>query len=118
MPETRGFPRFLPRPGARIRITIGQPLTSQIKPLVDDWRGLAAKESGSAGVGGEWTGGEAQRLERSRGELADGRERDIRVRICEVLQDAVRQLGERVESDEGRFDKGMWSQSRAGVGQG
>ena len=118
MPEPRGFPRFLPRPGARLSITIGQPLTSKIKPLVDDWRDLAAKEPGSAGLGGEWTGGEAQRVERSRGELADGRERDVRVKICEVLQDAVRQLGERVETDEGRFDTGLWSQSRAGSGQG
>ncbi len=117
MPENRRFPRFIPRPGARISITIGQPLTSKIKPLVDDWRGIAEKEPGSAGIGGEWTAGEGQRQERSRGDLADGKEIEVRKKICEMLQEGVRDLGERVERDEGRFEKGLWCQSRSGIGR-
>lgn len=78
---------------------------------------MAAKEPGTAGVGGEWTGGQGQRQERSRGDMADGKEREIRIKICEELQQGVRELGERVERGEGRFEGRTWSQSTPGVDQ-
>ena len=115
MPEDRRFPRIVPRPGARLSITIGQPVTSRIKPLVDDWRSAAGREPGTAGVGGEWTAGEGQRHERSRGILADGKEREIRLKICEMVQNSVRELGEKVEKNEGRFERKIWSQSTPGL---
>ena len=116
MPEDRKFPRFLPRPGARISITIGEPLTSRIQPLIDDWRNIAEKEVGPVGIGGEWTGGYNEKVVRSKGDLAGGKERNVRITICNLLQDGVRELGDKVEMAEGRFEKGLWSQSRAGIG--
>lgn len=118
MPETRGWPRAVPRRGGNVSITIGESLTSKIQPLVDEWKAVAATQTGALGIGGEWEKrgesppGEHQRTVREAGDLADGRERDIRIRICEVLQDSVRQLGEKVEQAEGRFDRGEWSNSR------
>jgi len=117
MPETRRWPRPIPRFGGNISITIGSPLTSVIQPMVNEWRGIAAGEKGTVGVGGEWDRegtsppGEAQREVRDRGDLAGGKERDVRVRIAEVLQEAVRKLGVEVETEEGGFDRGEWSQS-------
>lgn len=54
MNEYRGFPRFIPRPGGRLSMTIGEPITAKIQPLVDRWRDLAAAEKGSLGIGGGW----------------------------------------------------------------
>lgn len=118
MPETRTFPRFFPRFGARISITIGQPITSKIQPLVDRWRDIASQEGGTVGIGGDWdpegnsVGGDKQREVRSRGDLAGGKEEETRIKITDVLQEEVRLLGEEVERREGRFDRGEWSQSR------
>jgi monolysocardiolipin acyltransferase len=116
MNETRKFPRFIPRPGAKISITVGKPITDQIRPLVDAWRELALKETGRVGIGGDWGGGvnetNVERGLRSKGELAGGEEIKVRKKICEVLQDAVRRLGEEVEAKEGRFETHAWSQSR------
>ncbi|ORY23069.1 acyltransferase-domain-containing protein [Naematelia encephala] len=118
MNENRGFPRPFPRPGAKISMTVGESLTDRIQPLVDQWREMASKEPGAVGVGGDWaeTGteqGDGGRLKdiRSKGDMAQGGEKDVRIKICEVLQEGVRQLGERVERAEGRFDRGDWSQS-------
>ena len=121
MPESRTFPRFLPRPGATLSVTIGSPITSRIQPLVDAWREIASHESGTVGIGGVWTkqdggvespSGHEQRTIRERGDLAEGKERQVRIKITEVLQEAVRELGEMVERKEGRFERGEWSQSR------
>ncbi|OCF35450.1 monolysocardiolipin acyltransferase [Kwoniella heveanensis BCC8398] len=121
MDERRGWPRPIPRPGAKISITVGQPLTSQIEPLVKSWREMAEKQVGTVGVGGDWNQeskddhpgpvGDEQREVRGRGDLAEGRERDVRVKICDLLQEGVRKLGEDVERKEGRFEKGLWSHS-------
>lgn len=117
MPETRGWPRPLPRRGGDVSITIGQPLTPRIQPLVDEWRAIAATQQGTVGVGGEWEQreesppGSHQREMRQAGRLAEGRERDVRIRICEALQDGIRELGRKVEGEEGRFDRGEWSHS-------
>nr|ODN95147.1 monolysocardiolipin acyltransferase [Cryptococcus depauperatus CBS 7855] len=119
MPETRGFPRFIPRPGANISITVGKPLTSQIESLVNSWREMASKETGSLGIGGDWkqeaTGeglnGSEQRNVRGRGELIGGHEKEVRIGIVEVLQEGIRELGEDVERREGRFENRLWSHS-------
>ncbi|WWD15915.1 hypothetical protein CI109_100339 [Kwoniella shandongensis] len=120
MPEPRNRPRFIPRPGAKLSITVGQPLTSAIEPLVSSWREMAEKESGTLGVGGDWeqgsqgTGlvGDAQREVRGKGELIDGREQQVRMKIVDVLQQGVAKLGEEVERREGRYEKGLWTQSK------
>ena len=109
MPETRRFPRFLPRAGANISVTIGSPLTEAIRPLVDEWRSLAGKEGDEVGVGGEWTGND--REIRDRGELFEGREKAVRMKIVEVIQEGVRRLGEEIERKEGRFERAEWCQS-------
>ncbi|WVW83088.1 hypothetical protein I302_105106 [Kwoniella bestiolae CBS 10118] len=123
--ERRGWPKPIPRPGAKISITVGQPLTSQIEPLVKAWRALADKEIGTIGVGGDWKQeavrntdtdtlghvGDVQREMRSRGELSEGKEKEMRIKITELLQQGVSDLGREVEAKEGRFEKGLWSQS-------
>lgn len=38
MDEERGFPKFLPRPGANISIVIGEPINERIQPLIDEYR--------------------------------------------------------------------------------
>lgn len=102
MPEPRGFPRFIPRPGARISINFGPSVTSRIKPLVDDWRGIAEKQ-GDVGIGGEWSEGE--REVRSKGAVPG--EEEVRIKITETLQQALAGLGQQVE--EGRVG---WRQSQ------
>ena len=121
MPETRTFPRWLPRRGGKVTITFGRPITDRIKPLIDEWRRVAEAQRGTVGLGGEWEkegespSGEEQKKVRDAGRLANGEERSLRVRICEVIQESVRKLGESVEREEGRFERGEWCQSVAGV---
>jgi monolysocardiolipin acyltransferase len=102
-------------------MTVGEPITDKIQPLVDRWRDIQASEKGTLGVGGEWKpeSGEVdleedrrQRQIRGQGRLADGREEEIRKQIVAILQEEVRKLGERVEEREGRFERGEWTQSR------
>lgn len=109
-------------------MTIGEPITHKIQPLVDRWRELAAEEKGTLGVGGDWHpdekdaggldhGGRVQEDSRQRevrgsGQLAQGQEEEVRKQIVAILQDEVRKLGERVERKEGRFERGEWTQSR------
>lgn len=68
-------------------------------------------------MGGEWEkegkspGGEEQRRVRSAGDLADGQERQVRIDIVNALQEGLRELGQQVETEEGRFDRDQWSQS-------
>jgi monolysocardiolipin acyltransferase len=119
MPEPRNFPRFLPRPGGSISINFGPPLTPRIRPLVEAWKDIASKQSGTVGVGGRWEepspsgpSGETQRLIRSQGRLADGQEEAVRIEITQALQEGVRELGEQVEREEGRYERGEWCQSR------
>ncbi|ODO10724.1 hypothetical protein I350_01321 [Cryptococcus amylolentus CBS 6273] len=121
MNETRGSPRFIPRPGAKISITVGQPLTAEIQPLVDQWRQMAHQEAGTLGIGGQWSqdadhtgpAGDQQREIRGKGDLIDGKEEEVRIKIVEALQEGLRKLGQEVESAEGRFKHGLWSQSTA-----
>jgi len=101
MPETRGWPRPVPRKGGNVSITIGKPLTSTIQPLVQEWKTILRSKAS--------TGEVTEPIGRS-GDI-DGKERDIRIRICQALQDGVHALGVDVEREEGRFDKGEWSNS-------
>lgn len=124
MPESRSWPRVIPRRGGDVSITIGQSLTSRIQPLVNEWRDIAATQTGTVGIGGDWEQrgnsppGQHQRGMRQAGDLAEGKERDIRIRICEALQDELRGLGQQVERAEGRFERNEWSNSRRGRKQG
>jgi len=88
MDENRGAPRFVPRPGAKISISVGEPVTRVIQPLVDAFK--RGREDGSG----------------------DEDPTQTRIRIVHELQEAVRKLGESVEAREGRFERGEWSQSR------
>lgn len=134
MNEYRGFPRLFPRPGGRVSVTIGDPITDKIRPLVDRWRDLASREVGTLGIGGEWTSSESdppnggsrssldptvreaedsrQRIIRGSGGLAGGEEESVRKDIVALLQEEVAKLGQRVEAKEGRFQRGEWSHSR------
>jgi monolysocardiolipin acyltransferase len=129
MPDTRKYLRFLPRPGKRISITIGDPITDKISPLVDEWRRLAKVGPGKLGVGGAWSGNERieaslgavkdaktkvdlassnpERRERASGQVAEGREVSVRKQICQVLTDELTAMGMRIEAREGK-DKNPW----------
>jgi monolysocardiolipin acyltransferase len=85
-------------------------LTPRIEPLVQEWRRIAADEKKAVGLGGEWAGEEPKDA-RSQGHLARGREEELRIRITEVLQRGVEELGRSVEEKEGRFEREEWSQS-------
>lgn len=100
MPETRGWPRPVPRKGGNVSITIGEPLTSRIQPLVEEWKSRQSSTDKTVTQGIH------------AGRDADKGERAMRIRICESLQDSLRSLGQKVEEAEGRFDSGEWSNSR------
>jgi monolysocardiolipin acyltransferase len=125
MDERRGYPRPIPRPGASVSITVGSPLTPRISPLVDSWRaatkqlGRPPGEAGAAGaVGasgciGEVGSGNGDWAARANGEHPGGKEAEesMRIKICEILQEGVRELGESVERKEGRMERGEWCHS-------
>jgi monolysocardiolipin acyltransferase len=110
MPESRSWPRLIPRKGGNVSITIGKPLTSTIKPLVDEWKKIAQNQRDDLNGKELPIDGNTQSV-REVADREDGRERQIRVRICEVLQKAVHSLGVEVERKEGRFETGEWSHS-------
>jgi monolysocardiolipin acyltransferase len=89
MNEYRGSPRARPRSGAKISVTVGEPITNQIEPLVQAFK--RGKEDGSGEEDPTAT----------------------RIAITSQLQEAVRRLGEQVEHREGRFERDEWSHSRA-----
>lgn len=127
MDETRGFPRFLPRPGASISVTVGSSLTPLVSDMVQAYRASRAEldqaaplhpsvkevpgpqsiaNTGQEGKAyGDWPYAERE----------DMLTRDTRVAITNRLQEELTRLGERVEAAEGRFDRGDWAQSRPNV---
>jgi len=129
MPDTRKYLRFLPRPGKRISITIGDPITHKVSPLVDEWRRLAGIGPGKLGVGGSWGGTERieaslgavkdaktkvdlasvnpERQERASGKVAEGKEESVRKRLSQLLMDELTEMGVRIEAKEGK-DKAAW----------
>lgn len=86
--------------------------------MVDAWKAVAARQSGTVGIGGKWEqegdspSGSFQKSIRSQGRLADGKEETMRIEIVRMLQEGVRELGEVVERREGRYERGEWCQSR------
>lgn len=125
MNEHRGFPRFIPRPGANVSITIGQSISPLISPLVDSYRQTRSELDQQAPLHTapkELPGPTSMRNTAQDGkDYGDwpyaGREdeatRDARIAITARLQEELTKLGERVESEEGRFERGEWAQSRA-----
>lgn len=107
MPETRGWPRPVPRAGGNVSITIGESLTSKIQPLVEEWKRISKEHRGLGGLETQEGSTEAA----ARDPSTDAREKGIRIRICEALQDSVRALGVEVEREEGRFESKEWSNS-------
>ncbi|KAL1409702.1 Lyso-phosphatidylcholine acyltransferase [Vanrija albida] len=101
MDEHRGFPRFVPRGGAKVSVTIGESIRPQVEAVVNAHRAQGAKPSGPTHVDGDAAAHDA--------------DRETRIQITQMLQDAVQALGEKVETAEGRFERGEWSQSRARV---
>jgi monolysocardiolipin acyltransferase len=110
MPETRGWPRPVPRAGGNVSITIGESLTSKIQPLVQEWKRISKPHRDVATQEGEASSSSRETI---RDSGLDVKERDIRIRICAALQDSVRALGVDVEREEGRFEKEEWSNSTA-----
>lgn len=125
MNERRGFPRFLPRPGANVSVTIGASLSPQIAPLVDAYRATRAELDQAAPLHAapkELPGPRTQANSAQGGKAYGdwpyaGREdeatRDARIAITARLQEELTRLGQRVEGEEGRFERGEWAQSRA-----
>jgi hypothetical protein len=129
MPDTRKYLRFLPRLGKQISITIGDPITDKISPLVDEWRRMVGVEPGKLGVGGAWRENDRieaslgdikdaktkidlasinpERQQRASGKVAEGREESVRKRLCQLLMDELAEMGTRVETREGK-DKNAW----------
>ncbi|KZW03147.1 acyltransferase-domain-containing protein [Exidia glandulosa HHB12029] len=70
MPENRGFPRFLPRPGKRISITFGDPyhLTSRLDDILSQWRADTQP-------------------------LADAEQASRRIQVTRIVQEEVEKLG-------------------------
>lgn len=125
MDERRGFPRFLPRPGANVSITIGQSISPLISPLVQSYRQTCSELDQVAPlhpalkeVPGPQTIANSAQMGKGYGdwpysEREDEATRDARIAITARLQEELTRLGERVEAEEGRFDRGEWAQSRA-----
>lgn len=47
MPETRGFPRWIPRLGRGIQVRFGAPIQDELKPFVETWKRLGSDQSNS-----------------------------------------------------------------------
>lgn len=77
MPENRGFPKFLPRLGSKIRVTFGEPsgITQEVGSILEGW-----KSQGQQGVGEGDSDPEAK----------------VRIALTDVLQRAVKRLGDDV----------------------
>lgn len=131
MNENRTFPRFLPRPGATVSITVGQSLTPLIEPMVKSWRaGLPradkppppkfAFDAPTPPVLTAETRAESdtEAVRTHQDHHADylggafDPDEATRREITSLLQEKLRALGEKVEEGEGRFANGSWSHSR------
>ncbi|KAG8942361.1 hypothetical protein FRC04_003814 [Tulasnella sp. 424] len=77
MPENRGFPRFLPRLGSKIRVTFGEPaeITQEVGDVIREWK--------------------SQPHGKMEEDEADP-EAGVRIALTDVLQRAVRRLGDSV----------------------
>ncbi|BEI88989.1 uncharacterized protein CcaverHIS019_0203510 [Cutaneotrichosporon cavernicola] len=126
MNEHRKWPRFLPRPGANVSITVGESLTPLVAPLVDAWRAGLPRHpaSGSEPTAPTRVESDQSALRAHQAEHADylsgafDPDESTRREITALLQNGLRSMGEAVESGEGRFAKQEWSQSRRRESQG
>lgn len=139
MPNTRKYFRGFPRPGARISVTVGQPIEHKVIPMIKEWRRLWRRSAGDTqdakGFGGKWGNVETSedlpssaeekvealkqlqpmRQMRQEAGLTDeaGRsEADLRIRICDVLYKELEQMGLQIEAEEGK-DKRAWRNAKA-----
>ncbi|KAG8990034.1 hypothetical protein FRB90_001962 [Tulasnella sp. 427] len=76
MPENRGFPKFLPRLGSKIRVTFGDPsgITRDAGSIIQKWKSKA-QNSGD--------------------QSKSDPEAEVRIALTDVLQRAVQRLGEK-----------------------
>ncbi|GMK57045.1 hypothetical protein CspeluHIS016_0308850 [Cutaneotrichosporon spelunceum] len=126
MNEERKFPRWIPRAGANVSITVGKSITPHIAPLVDAWRTGLPRQAGASMESTAPTKAEsdqsalrahqAEHVNYLSGEFDP--DESTRQEITAILQERLRSMGETVESGEGRFAKGVWSQSRRRESQG
>lgn len=86
MPETRGWPRFLPRLGAEIDVVFGEPITHRVRPLLDRYVASSADVAPVIAPPPPDYIGEADVL------------RQARIEIAALLRDEVTALGRRVQS--------------------
>ena len=100
MPDTRTFPRFIPRFfGTRIRIVIGAPCTRRVRPLIDAYR---AKAGGPVPLTDPEVplvlDGQGYGSNRPRPPLYEGDSiaaKEARIAIASALRDEVLALGQR-----------------------
>lgn len=81
MPADRGFPRFMPRVGKRLKITFGDPsgVTEEVQARQETWR--------------------AERMADDRLALSENNsdpEARLRILMADILQQAVKRLGDDV----------------------
>ncbi|KAG8991967.1 hypothetical protein FRB90_001147 [Tulasnella sp. 427] len=77
MPENRGFPKFLPRLGSKIRVTFGDPsgITRDAGSIIQEWKSKSQ------------TSGDQSKSDP---------EAEVRIALTDVLQRAVQRLGDKV----------------------
>ncbi|CAK9780101.1 acyltransferase-domain-containing protein [Cutaneotrichosporon oleaginosum] len=123
MNEYRKWPRFIPRGGATVSITVGESLTPLVAPIVDAWRAGLPRAAAPSHLSSEATA--PTRAESDEAALREHQDHhadylsgafdpdeSTRREITALLQNGLRSLGEQVEGEEGRFANGAWSQSR------
>lgn len=120
MNEYRKWPRFIPRGGATVSITVGESLTPLVSPLVDAWRAGLPRHAtlGSEPTAPTKADSDKTALRVHQGQHADylsgafDPDESTRREITALLQNGLRSLGEVVEGEEGRFSRSAWSHSR------
>jgi len=85
MPETRGWPRFLPRLGAEIDVVFGEPITHRVRPLLNRYAASSAGLTTTISPPPDYVG-EPDVL------------RQARIEIAALLREEVAALGRRVQA--------------------
>jgi monolysocardiolipin acyltransferase len=95
MPEGRRSPwKFLPRPGARLSVTFGPPLSPEAVRAAT----MASGTGLGLGLGEPWRDGESRRVT-EKAEAEEEAEVKVRVALTELVQRAVEGLGRQVSGD-------------------
>ena len=99
MPDTRTFPRFIPRFfGTRIRIVIGAPCTGRVRPLMDAYRQEAGGPVPLTDPEVMVPDGQGYGSNRPRPPLYEGDSsaaKEARIAIASALREEVLALGQR-----------------------